>query len=254
MPKLYDVAFSHRDIAAEVHVVTEWYLTVSGGKALKSVLEVAAGPAGHALEYAKRGVKATALDLSPKMVEYAKMKARQSGVFLKIVEADMLEFALPERFDLALSMQDSASHILSIKDMVKHLQCVARHLNADGLYVMELAMPAREQRRMTSPNKWSATTDDVEVEIEWGSSNDTYDAKSGIVSTTITVNANVDGRKLKCTDTLNTKIWTQYAMERSIAASGAFRIAGKYGAFSSGCSSGDATAWRLIYVLKSAFS
>src|SRR5215472_12465044 len=126
VPKLYDVAFSHRDIPAEVHVISEWYLAVTQGKSLKTVLDLAAGPANHSLEYMRRGVKATALDSSEAMNEYAAEKAGRERLALKIENADLIEFELPDRFDLAILMLASASHILSVRDMMAHLQCVAR--------------------------------------------------------------------------------------------------------------------------------
>ena len=250
MPRLYDVAFSQRDIPAEVHVISEWYLAVTGGETLGSVLELAAGPAGHALEYVRRGVRATALDLSPEMIEYASKKARESRLQLRSAQADMIDFSLSDRFDLALLMQDSACHILTARDMVRHLQCVANHLNAGGMYVMELARPLLKGQHRSSVNKWSASHDGVEVEIQWGSANDTYDPRKGIVATSVTLNATSEGRSFGFKDTFNTKIWSQYAIEKAIAASKVFGIARRHGSFSPGSLMSDATAWRLIYVLQ----
>jgi SAM-dependent methyltransferase len=254
LPKLYDVAFSDRDIPAEVHVITEWFLALTKGGSLGSVLELAAGPAGHALEYARRGVRATALDSSPEMVEYASMKARESRLQLRTAHADMIEFSLSDRFDLALLMQDSACHILTAKDMVRHLQCVAAHLNPGGIYVLELARPlVKGQLRSSanrSVNQWSASHHGIEVEIQWGSEDDAYDPRKGIVATSVTLIARLEGRSLNVQDTINTKIWSQYAIEKAIAESNVFSIARRHGSFSPGSLASDATAWRLIYVLR----
>ena len=57
-----------------------------------SVLELAAGPAEHARELARRGLRATALDWSAAMCGYAAGQAKAAGVPLDVVEADMRDF------------------------------------------------------------------------------------------------------------------------------------------------------------------
>ncbi|MBV9096512.1 MAG: hypothetical protein JO079_00515, partial [Frankiaceae bacterium] len=77
MPGVYDaarayaLAFSYRDIPAEVDALLGWAHSI-GVRNVASVLELAAGPADHAREFASRGVAATALDNSVAMTEYAK--------------------------------------------------------------------------------------------------------------------------------------------------------------------------------------
>jgi SAM-dependent methyltransferase len=250
VPQLYDVAFSYRDIPAEIHVITEWYLAVTQGKPLTNVLDLASGPANHALEYMRRGVKATALDLSPEMLQYAAAKAQQGRLPLKTENQDLIDFQLVERYDLALLMLDSACHILSARDMIRHLNSVARHLNPGGLYVMELAKPVLKGHKPSLSENWCASEHGTEVEVQWGSENDTYDARRGIAATTVTMKGHVAGTAITVSETLQTKVWSQYAIEKAITTCGAFTIARRHGAFLSGCSNADATAWRLIYVLK----
>lgn len=63
-----------------------------GGK-LKTVLELGCGPANHAIQLAKRGVQAWALDSNPHMLQYAAQKAAAAGVAsLLTVQADMTNF------------------------------------------------------------------------------------------------------------------------------------------------------------------
>ena len=73
-PELYELACAYRDIPAEVTALLAWCATHvtggadqdTGGGAL-SVLELAAGPAEHARELARRELRAASLDLSPAM-------------------------------------------------------------------------------------------------------------------------------------------------------------------------------------------
>ena len=80
-----------------------------------SVLELAAGPAEHARELARRGLRATALDWSAAMCAYAARQAAAAGVTLGVVEADMRDFAIegpdgaPALFDAAVTMLNSVA-------------------------------------------------------------------------------------------------------------------------------------------------
>ena len=68
-PELYQLACAYRDIPAEADALLDWAgRHYSGVKATPgSVLELAAGPADHARELARRGLSATALDINAAM-------------------------------------------------------------------------------------------------------------------------------------------------------------------------------------------
>ena len=135
----------------------------------RSVLELAAGPAEHARELARRGLQATALDLNPAMCARARDLATAAGIPLTVVQADMRDFSLPGPFDLAITMLNSLCHLLTLDDMLRHLTEVGRHLDQNGLYIMELAHPADffgAERRTSS--EWSSETGDGTVSVRWG--------------------------------------------------------------------------------------
>ena len=75
----YEIAFSYRDVAAEVDALLRWC-----DARPTAVLEVAAGPAEHAIECVRRGMRATALDLSAAMCERAVANAAAAGVSLVV--------------------------------------------------------------------------------------------------------------------------------------------------------------------------
>src|SRR5579862_566166 len=68
-PEFYEAACAYRDVPSEVDALLRWYDAHRGPEAgpLRSVLELAAGPAEHSRELARHGVEATALDLSAAM-------------------------------------------------------------------------------------------------------------------------------------------------------------------------------------------
>src|SRR5690349_12451020 len=87
-PFLYDLAFSYRDYAAECDFLEELYARAPG-RAPRSFLEIAAGPARHAVEFACRGLRGGALDLSPEMVAYGLARAGERGAALDYRCGDM---------------------------------------------------------------------------------------------------------------------------------------------------------------------
>ena len=105
------------------------------------MLELAAGPAEHAREFARRGLAATALDLNPEMCAYAAREAARAGVEVEVVRDDMTRFDLGRRFDLVVTMLDSTSHLMTLDAFVAHLRRVAAHLSPGGLYIVEMSHP-----------------------------------------------------------------------------------------------------------------
>jgi SAM-dependent methyltransferase len=153
-PELYQLACAYRDVKAEASALLAWaaaHLAADDGGArgtARSVLELAAGPAEHARELARRGLRATALDLSAAMSGYAAARAAADGVPLEVLTADMRDFRIagqdgnPAQFDLAVTMLNSLCHLFTLDDMVSHLTAVAAHVRPGGLYIVELAHPA----------------------------------------------------------------------------------------------------------------
>src|ERR1700760_541386 len=146
-PELYELACAYRDVPAEADALLAWCATHHDGP-VGSVLELAAGPAEHARELARRGLRAAALDRSAAMCAYAADRAAAGGVELDVVEADMRSFTVPGpdgtrfQFDLAVTMLNSACHLFTLDDLVRHLRAVRLQLAPGGLYIVELAHPA----------------------------------------------------------------------------------------------------------------
>ena len=108
-PEFYQAACAYRDVPAEVNALLRWsarHRSPDSGLP-RSALELAAGPAEHARNLARRGLAATALDLNPAMCARARDLAAADGVELSVVQADMRDFRLRGRFDLAITMLNS---------------------------------------------------------------------------------------------------------------------------------------------------
>ncbi|QRN93400.1 class I SAM-dependent methyltransferase [Archangium violaceum] len=252
--ELYDIAFSYRDIGAEVDVVKAWYEGMTGHPRPARVLELGAGPARHARELARRGSEAWALDMSPAMSDYARAQAVADGVRLEVVTADMTAFELPRRFDLILLMINSAAHLLTESAMVRHLECVARTLTPGGVYVMEVAHPADDEKYPNGepPRQWTVQRGQTTVDIRLGTPGDPIDQQSRVRTTTVELKANIAGRHVSFEEKLPMRAWKKQAIDEAIQRAGGFGAVRVYGDFAPDAAFERPDAWRMVYVMQRA--
>jgi SAM-dependent methyltransferase len=252
-PEFYQAACAYRDVPAEVDALLRWsgrFREPETGAA-RSVLELAAGPAEHARELARRGLEATALDLSTAMCARARELAKADGLSLTVVEADMRDFRLPGDVDLAVTMLNSLCHLLSLDDMLQHLASVARCLSPNGLYIMELAHPAdffAVEHRTSS--EWSTKVDDGVVSVRWGVQ-DQIDPVTQITREHVSVTYHKrNGPVRTVTDVVPNRFWTATEMAAVIRLAGGFTIVASYGDFDADLPVDAVGAWRMILVLR----
>jgi len=174
---LYDLAFSYRDFAAESSCLRSVYQR-RRGRAPRSFLELAAGPAGHALEMLSAGLDVMALDLAPDMAAYTRSKASARGLSLPYTVADMTDFAPPGSFDLAACLLCSASYLLTDDAVLSHLACVRSSLTNGGIYVLELTHPSELAGPRKSKSTWTMRDGEGELQVEWDG--DPHDAIDGV--------------------------------------------------------------------------
>jgi SAM-dependent methyltransferase len=219
---------------------------------LRSVLELAAGPAEHARELARRGLDATTLDLSAAMCARAAELAAADATRLTVVQADMRDFSLPRQFDLAVTMLNSLCHLLTLDDLLRHLTCVARHLAPGSLYIAELAHPAdffAAERRTSS--EWSSEVDGGTVSVRWGGGSDEIDPITQITREHVSVTYRQRGGAVRTvTDVVPNRFWTATELTAAIRLAGGFAVAASYGDFDADTPVEAADAWRMILVLR----
>jgi SAM-dependent methyltransferase len=225
-PELYELACAYRDVPAEVTALQSWCAThFAGGDGVRSVLELAAGPAEHARELARRGLRATALDWSAAMCGYAAGRAKAAGVTLDVVEADMRDFRVtgPDgaqvAFDAAATMLNSACHLFTLDDLVRHLAAVRAHLVPGGLYIVELAHPAdvfAPEPRTSS--EWTVDAPGVHADVHWGSRGDRIDPLTQVTNEHMTITATAkDGTIRTVSDVVPNRFWTLTEFTAAIA-------------------------------------
>lgn len=249
-PRIYDIAFSYRNFSEEIEVIRLWYHKFSKKKKLSSLLELAAGPARHSLEFANSGIRATAIDISPAMCRYAKLLARRANVVLDVMQADMINFSINKKFDLAVQMLDSASHILSESQMIAHLLCVGQHLRPGGIYVVEMARAITNRQSSTTKSEWEVNRQGTKVRVQWAAAEDTKIRKPVGTPTKIIVDVETRTGKNHFEDEILQKQWRKYQIEKCINFTEIFEIVASYGAFDETISPNDKSAWRLILILR----
>ena len=252
-PALYELAFSYRDVPAEVDVLEAWYERRRGRRA-RRVLELASGPAAHAIEFGIRGCTVTALDVSPKMCAYAARRAKQEGVDLGVVQDDMVGFRIPRRrFDLAVVMLDSASHILDLDGMVSHLRSVDAHLVPGGLYVMEMAHPTEFLAgALKTQDRWRLTRDGTRVDVNFTSPLRGFDAATQVWNCNISVKVSDGTGTRVLRDHVALRRWTATEVDAAARLAGNVRVVERHGSFAVDApfGAGDPSEWRMISVLE----
>ncbi|MEQ9365231.1 MAG: class I SAM-dependent methyltransferase [Leptospirales bacterium] len=178
-PLYYDIIFdADTTIEADfLEAACERYGPAPAGEkkaGRRRVLEPACGSGRLVLEMAARGWQVTGVDLSKPMLEYARNRLRKPPVRaprlsraalekqVTLKQANMADFRVAGDFDLAHCLVSSFKYLASEADARSHLECVARALKADGIYVLGLHLSEYEDRR-TSRERWAGERDGVHV-------------------------------------------------------------------------------------------
>jgi len=216
---MYELACAYRDVLSEVDALERWFARLSdlgaacaggAGTVPGSVLEFAAGPADHSLELARRGASVTALDLSPAMCVRARDKAQRDGLRLDVVHADMRDFTLPARFDLAITMLNSLCHLMELDDLVTHLKAAAAHIVPGGLYIIELAHPADFLTMVPrTSSEWDTDVDGRQVHVRWGGADDAIDPVTQVTREHVRVTVRDAAGSRTLTDVVPNRFWTR---------------------------------------------
>lgn len=189
MPALYDLAFGYRDFDEEVDFLLARHAEMTT-TAVRSLVEVAAGPARHsltALRLAQQQQQQSSssvngetfvvhcIDSSPAMAGYAQQllenecAALEAAAPLQAAQlrdnfhyqvADMRNFTIERKVDTAWILLGSLQHLTTNTDVIQCLQSVHRALQPHGTVWIELPHP-RETFAMVecTRNGWKVPLD-----------------------------------------------------------------------------------------------
>lgn len=134
-PLYYEIAFSFINPKEQVDYFHKIIKKFSKIKVTR-FLDIACGPSLQLREIARRGYESVGLDSSSQMLRYLEKKAKEEGLKIETVKADMTGFRLKEKVDFAFIMMGSLN-VESNEKFLSHLDSVAASLNRGGLYLIQ---------------------------------------------------------------------------------------------------------------------
>ncbi len=111
-----------------------------------SVLELGCGT-GAILAGLGSGLSLTGIDRSPEMLAIARRRCPSA----RLLQADITDFSLRERFDVVLCVYDTLNHVQSFDGWLKAFDRVREHLAEGGLFVFDLNTLGRLRRLGEAP-------------------------------------------------------------------------------------------------------
>jgi len=186
-PKYYEIAFSFRDIHAEVDTFERCFSNYAE-LPVKSILELGCGNSPHLEELLKRGYVYTGLDTSRAMLAYSSQKAAGLEGQAAFMQADMNEFTLSQTFDFAFIALGSLC-AQNTTEIFSHFRSVAQVLNPGGLYLLDWCI--RFSPFSNQDDSWLIEQDGIRVTTYY--SEKLMDAAAQLVEETISLEVLEDG-------------------------------------------------------------
>jgi SAM-dependent methyltransferase len=138
--QLYDQVVPYRerpDVAFFVHAALD-----SKGP----VLEVGSGTGRVLIPTARAGIPITGLDFSPHMLnicrEVLKEEPPEVQKNVTLVEGDMRDFSLGQRYKLITTPFRPFQHLVSVEEQLSCLKCIHQHLEPDGKFILDIFNPS----------------------------------------------------------------------------------------------------------------
>lgn len=120
----------------------EWYLYIEKlldkfSKEPKKILEMACGTGSLSYYLAMNGYDLTCFDISSDMLSMAYNKLNQFNN-IRLIEQNMIDFKINEKFDAIISICDSINYILDEEDLLSVFRNVKKHLHKDGIFIFDI--------------------------------------------------------------------------------------------------------------------
>ncbi len=105
---------------------------------VKTACDLACGTGTTALMLARDGIRMYAADLSAQMCRLTREKVRRAHLPVRVLQADMRSFRLPEPVDLILCEYDAVNHVPRKDDLRKIANAVFRALRPGGHFFFDV--------------------------------------------------------------------------------------------------------------------
>ena len=97
-----------------------------------------------ALPLRAAGVRVDGIELSPDMVD--RMREKPGGDAIEVTMGDMSRVTTGRRYGLVYLVYNTIGNLITQEDQVRCFENVARHLDRDGVFVLECAVPVAPAR------------------------------------------------------------------------------------------------------------
>lgn len=107
------------------------------------VLELACGTGNYLVTLSSQtDVEISGLDISGDMLHAAELRAENQNVETNLINADMRDFDLDQKFALVFIAGNSLQHLNTYEDVAACFASVQRHLKPDGKFIVEIFNPS----------------------------------------------------------------------------------------------------------------
>ncbi|NNF00579.1 MAG: class I SAM-dependent methyltransferase [Pyrinomonadaceae bacterium] len=106
------------------------------------VLELACGTGTYLVTLQEKEVEIAGLDVSTEMLDGAEKRASRKELKSNLINADMRNFDLDEKFSLIFIAGNSLQHLNSVKDVESCFESVKKHLRPGGRFIVEVFNPS----------------------------------------------------------------------------------------------------------------
>ena len=132
----YDLIYSQRQDDIPMYLD---FAAAAGG----AILELGCGSGRVLLPLAQAGYPVVGLDSSSEMLSLARAKIEDAGLThnITLVEGNLVDFSLQDRFDLIFIPINTFMHCHTQEQQISCLNCARRHLNAGGRLVIDVYHP-----------------------------------------------------------------------------------------------------------------
>lgn len=106
------------------------------------VLELGSGTGNFLVTFSEKHYEVSGLDNSAEMLDAAKRRAERTQTESKMINADMRDFDLGQKFKLIFVAGNSLQHLNTIDDVESCFASVKRHLSPDSKFIVEVFNPS----------------------------------------------------------------------------------------------------------------
>ncbi|MFH1229020.1 MAG: radical SAM protein [Candidatus Aenigmatarchaeota archaeon] len=239
-PRYYDICYNRpQKMKAECSFITDILKSFNS----KSVLDLCCGPAYHAIHLANNGLDAWGLDVSDKMIDYARTKSSK----VRFVKADMTDFAIPVKFDACINTFNSFGYLHTKKDALANLRSVRACLKDGGIYLIFLKH-MNDYIKEPRKSSWKAAGQNVKITV---SESEQRIPDKRLVRFDESYTINEDGQIKTISNSDVKRAWTAEEI-RVLADMSGFKVLGEYGDYDKSVGLDDENAKEMIMLLSAA--